>query len=401
MKFIYHAKTKEGERRSGTVDASSKEAALVLLQKYNLFVTFLEKAEEEVFYKKQIRIFEKVTGKDLVVFSRQMSLMLGSKVPLSETLSTLAYQTKKRILKEVILKVTEEVEGGTAFSAALSSYPKIFSPFFIAMVKSGEVSGKLSDIINYLASYLEQEQEFHSKIKGAMVYPAFVFIVFLFIFIIMIFVLIPQLSEILMETGQELPSITKFVLSLSDFLKHWGLVLILPFFLLLGGTIHYYKTEKGKKFLDKFFLMLPLIGDFLKKIYLSRLAENLSTLISGGIPISKALEITAEIVGNDVYTKLILETRDGVRRGEPMSLVFQRHPESFSPIFTQMVLVGERAGRLDIALKKIGEAYQKEVGRTLEVLLSLLEPAMIVFLGFLVGGLVISVLIPIYRFGAI
>jgi len=189
-----------------------------------------------------------------------------------------------------------------------------------------------------------------------------------------------------------------------DFYWEYGflyLALGLPFFLLLGGTINYYKTEKGKKFLDKFFLTLPLLGDFLKKIYLSRLAENLSTLISGGIPISKALEITAEIVGNDVYTKLILETRDGVRRGEPMSLVFQRHPESFSPIFTQMVLVGERAGRLDIALKKIGEAYQKEVGRTLEVLLSLLEPAMIVFLGFLVGGLVISVLIPVYRFGAI
>ena len=401
MKFTYHAKTKDGRLHSGIVEASSKEGALTLLQKHDLFVTFLEEAGKEPFYRKPIRFFERIKKKDVAIFSMQLAIMLGSKVPLSETLSVLAYQTGKQTFKEIILKVAEEVEGGTTLSKALSSYPKIFSPFYIAMIKSGEASGRLSGVIDDLSNYLEEEQGFYSKIRGVVTYPAFVFLFFLIIITFMIFSFIPHLSEILatIETEEELPLVTKFVLSLSDFLRSWGLILIVVFLVSIVGLIRYYKTKEGKKFFDRVLLKIPLIGDLLKKIHLSRLAENLSTLISGGIPISKALEITSEILENDVYKREILEVRDGVRRGEPMSVIFQRHPEIFPPLLVQMTLVGERAGKVDLTLKDTGKFYRKEVDSTLDILVSLLEPLMIVFLGVLVGGLVIAVLLPIYKMG--
>lgn len=397
MKFTYHARTKKGELKSGTVEASSKEAALSLLQGYDLFVTSLVRIGGEPFYEKPIRILEKVSRKDVVLFSRQMAIMLVSKVPISEVLRVLAHQTKKRVLRETIFKIAEEVEGGTAFSKTLSSYPKVFSPLYVALIRSGEASGQLSGTIEYLATHLEREEDFYSKVKGAIAYPAFIFLVFVFIGTAMIFLIIPQLSEILKEMGQELPLITRVVLSSTDFLRQWILVFIMVFIVFVLGIINYYKSKEGKKFFDRFFLAIPLIGDFLQKIYLARLSENLATLISGGIPISEALEIVSDVVGNETYKEKILETRDRVRRGEPMSLTFQRYPEVFPLMFSQMALVGERAGRISVALENTASFFRKEVDRGLDVLVSLLEPLMIVIMGLLVGGLVVSVLIPVYR----
>ena len=398
MKFNYQARTQEGQIQTGAIEASSREAALSLLQKYGLYVTFLEVTKVS-FYAKKIEIFQRISNKDVVVFSRQLAIMFKSNVPVVEALQTLSEQTKNQNFKEKILKIAEKVEGGTPLSASLSSYPKIFSPFYTNIVKSGEASGKLSEVLGYLADHSEKEYNFYSKVISAMIYPLFVFFVFLIILILMVVFVIPQLSQVLGETGQELPQLTRMVIAFSNFLRRWWWVFIL-FFLGLGiFAFKFLRTKEGKKIVDKLFLKLPLLGEFFKKIYLSRLAENLSTLISSGLPIVRALEITGEIVGNNTYKTIILKTLDGVKRGEPMSLIFLRYPEFFPPLFIQMTVVGERTGQLDSALMSIVNFYQNDVERTLDSFISLLEPILIIGLGVIVAGLVLSILLPIYRIG--
>ncbi len=397
MRLNYQARTKKGEIQTGTIEATSREAAITLLQKYGLYVTFLEEVKTPPIYARRIKIFERISRKDVVLFSRQLSIMFASEVPLVEALEVLASQIENPDFKEKILKLSEEVEGGTSLSGALSHFPEIFSPFYIAMVKAGEVSGKLSESLSYLADHLEREYHLHSKMKGAMIYPSLIVFVVLLVLTLMIFFVIPKLTEVLKETGQELPAITKAVMGFTDFLRSQGWILILGFIALIIFIFRYYKTKEGKKFFDKTFLKLPLVGSFLKMVYLSRFAENLSTLISGGLSITRSLEITAEIVGNTVYKEIIFQTRDEVRKGEPISSVLARFPEAFPPVFTQMTLVGEKTGTLDKTLMNIVDFYRKEVDRSIDNLLSILEPALIIFLGLIVGGLMASILLPLYR----
>ena len=401
MKFNYQARTQTGEVQSGALEASSREAAVSLLQRHGLYITFLEEVAAPPVYARRIKIFERISKKEIVLFSRQLSIMFKSKVPLVEALEVLATQSKSPDLKEKIFKLVEEIEAGTSLSGALSKYPKIFSPFYIAMVRAGEVSGKLSEALSYLAEHLEREYHLTSRIKGAMIYPTMVLLVAIIVLALMMFYIIPQLTEVLAASGTELPVITKGVISLSVFLKKWGIFLILTFFLLIIFAIRYSRTSEGKKFFDQIFLRLPLASELLKMIYLSRFAENLSTLISGGLPIARALEISGEIVGNTVYKEIIFQTRDEVRKGEAISSTFARYPEVFPPVFTQMTLVGERTGTVDKTLLDIVSFYQKEVDRTLDSLLGILEPAMIIFLGGIVGGILAAVLLPLYRVAGI
>jgi len=398
MKFNYQARTQEGRVQTGVIEASSKEAAITLLQKYGLYVTFLELTKIP-FYAKKVEIFQRISRKDVVVFSRQLAIMFKSDVPVIEALQTISDQTKNQNFKEKILKIAEKVEGGTPLSVSLSSYPKIFSPFYTNIIKSGEASGKLSEVFGYLADHLEREYNFYSKAISATIYPAFVFFVFLIILILMVVFVIPQLSQVLGETGRELPNLTKMVITISNFLRRFWWVFIL-FFLAVGTFLFkFLRTKEGKQAVDKLILKLPLAGEFFKKIYLSRLAENLSTLISSGLPIVRALEITGEIVGNETYKTIILKTLDGVKRGEPISLIFLRYSDFFPPLFIQMTVVGERTGQLDSSLMNIVNFYQNDVERTLDSFIGLLEPILIIGLGGIVAALVISILLPIYRIG--
>lgn len=396
MKFNYQARTKTGEIHVGVIEASSREAALLLLQKHGLYVTYLEITEPPV-YAKRLKIFEQISRKDVVLFSRQLSIMFKSRVPLVEALRVMSTQTKNPDFKEKILKLSEEVEGGTALSQALSRYPKIFSPFYCAMVRAGEASGKLTESLEYLAEHLEREYHLTSKIRGALIYPSLILFVVLLVLVILIFFVIPQLNEVLEGSGQPLPAVTRFVLGLTFFLKKWWWVLLLGFLFLPPILFRYSRTERGKKTFDKIFLRLPLIGPLLKMVYVSRFAENLSTLISGGLPIASALEIVGQIVGNTSYQEVIFQARDEVRKGEPISSVLSRMPEIFPPVFVQMTLVGEKTGTLDTTLMNIVDFYRKEIDRAIDNLLSVLEPVSIIFLGLIVAGLMLAILIPLYR----
>lgn len=397
MKFNYQARDKKGQVQSGIVEASSREAVLSLLQKHKLFVTLLEQVAKKPFYERQIKLFQRISQKDVVNFSRQLSLMFKSKIPLVSALQSIGEQTKNSAFKEKILSISQEVEGGTPFSQALSSHAKLFSPFYVSMVKSGEASGTLSESLTYLADHLEKEYYLSSKIKGAMIYPALIVVVVIGVLVMMMYFVIPNMTKVLTETGQELPVLTKVVIGFSNFFRSWGWVLLPVVAGLFIGLLRYFKTDEGKKLKDKFLLKIPLIGPFLRMIYLSRFAENLSTLITGGLPVVQALEITGDIVGNDVYQTIISQIKDEVRRGQKISQVLTRFPNEFPPILIQMVTVGERTGTLGESLTNVVDFYQKEIDRGIDNLLSILEPVLVIFLGGLVAGLMAAVLMPLYQ----
>lgn len=401
MKFNYQARTRSGQLKIGQVEASTYETALDILQKYGYFVTFLEEARKEPFLAREIKLFQKITKKDIVIFTRQLAILLLSQTPPVEALHTLAAQSSNPDFKDKILKIAREVEGGAPFSKALAIYPELFSSFYTNMVKSGEASGNLPGALNTLADHLEREYDLLAKIKGAALYPLFVLSVMVILMVLMFFFVFPQLEEVFKETGKELPVLTVFMLNLAAFLREWGGILLL---ILIGSLFLFFrfiKSPEGKQVLDVTLLRFPIIANFLKKIYLARFAQNLSTLINGGLPIAQALEISGKVVGNIVYQRIIFKARDGVRRGESISSVFRRNPKIIPPLVSQMIFVGERTGQLDKTLARLSIFYKKEVDLAIEKFISLLEPLLIVFLGMVVAIVILTILLPIYQIGMI
>lgn len=397
MKFNYQARNKKGETQTGVVEASSREAAAQLLSRHDVYVTLLEEEKAAPIYRKRLAFFDRVPIRDIMLFSRQLSIMFQSRVSLVEALSVLGSQMKNAKFKEKIFEISESVEGGTAFSQAIAQYPSLFSSFYVNMVKSGEASGTLSGVLEYLADHLEREYYLASKIKGALVYPMFIVFLAVAVLFLMMYFVIPNLSRVLESTGAELPAITKAVLWLAGVTRGWGWLLLLLSGLGAFLVYRYGKTKEGKRFLSVLFLKIPSLSQFLSMIYLSRFAENLSTLIAGGLPIVQCLDITASIIGNDVYKDIIQEAKEEVKKGSRISQVLSKYPSQFPPVFVQMVFVGEKSGTLDKSLMSIVRFYQKEVEGAVEKLLSVLEPALIVVLGLLVGGMMASVMLPLYN----
>ncbi len=398
MKFSYHARTKEGDIQTGVIEASSKSAALEILQQYELYVTSLRQAQGPL-WQKRIAFLGEASKGDIISFTRQLSIMLKSGISLVESLETIAQQVKKIGFREKILKIVDRIEGGANFSKTLSGFPEFFSPFYVGMMKSGEASGRVPESLDYLADYLEKEQDFTSKLIGAMIYPAFVIAVFFLLILIIGAFVVPSFEEVFIEMGIELPFLTMIVISLSKFIKKGWWFLLLCLAACVSLVIFFLKEEKNKRRLDHFSLELPLIGNFLKKLYLSRIALNLSTLISGGVPISQALEITRDLIENSVYKEILIKARSGVRTGRPISSVLSVYPDSFPFLFIQMVVVGEKTGHLDQSLQNIVVFYEKDVKNTLDMLIKLLEPTLIICLGFFVALFAISLFVPLFQQG--
>lgn len=401
MKFNYQARDKDGQIQAGVLDAPSKESALRLLERTGLYITLLKKSEDTPFYQKKIELFNKVSVKDIVLFTRQLAIMFTSRVSLVESLKTISSQINNKAFQEKIIAMSEDVEGGSSFSAALAKHPDTFSLFYVNIVKSGETSGELSKSLDNLAEHLERDYHLTSKIKGAMIYPAFVLVVAALVIFLMSFFVMPNISKVIQETGQELPLMTKIVIGGADFFRAWGWLFLLVFLGIGIAIFQYIKTADGKKIYHKILLKVPVINAFLKMVYLSRFAENLATLVSGGIPIAESLTITGDIVGNETYKAVILESKAGVQKGESISSVLRQHAALFPPVFTEMIRAGEKSGALDKTLLSISEFYQKEVDRTVDIFLSLLEPVMIVGLGVFVGGTMAAVLLPLYQISSL
>jgi len=396
MKFNYKARTKEGKIETGIIEAYSKEDAALLLQKYNVFITSIEeqKVRESIFRK--IEFSKKVSKKDLAIFFRQLSLMLESRVPVVQSLSSLAIQTHKLSLKEAVIKISKLVEDGIPLSEAFSRHPLIFDKFYVNLIKSGEASGKISEALYYVSDHLENESDIIAQVRQAMVYPIFVMSVLFVVLIIIIKVFMPKIASIIQETGVEPTFFTKIVLGMFKFLENYWWFLILLLFIVVGWTIYYFNTEKGKKRYDQILLKMPFIKDFVKKVFLVRFCSNISTLLIAGISINQALKITEDTVNNFVYKGIISEIEQKVSEGEKMSSVMSNHQDYFPLFVVRIVRVGEETGKLDEVLTEVVGFYQKEIKRSIDLFSTLLEPIIIVILGVIITVLAISVLSSLY-----
>lgn len=397
MQFNYLVKTKQGKTQSGAVEANNESQAVETLQARGLIVLALKSAAEKPLLTSQIKFFQRVKSNDLVNFSRQLSTLFSAQVPLLASLKALTRQTENPYLRDILFEVANDVEGGAAFSKALARHSKIFSPFFVNMVRSGEASGSLENALSYLADYLEKQHYLMSRVRGAMIYPAFLLVVFTILAGVMMIIVVPQLTGFLKEADQELPAITKFIVAVSNFLRSfWWIFLILAGG---GGGYLWYLVKNSlaaRRRWDEIKLKLPIFGKIFKKIYLTRLAENLSTLIQGGLSILQALQVTAEVMGNTVFERIVMQAKEEVRVGSSLSASFTKHKEIPS-LVVQMIATGEQTGSLDFILKKMAQFYSKEVDTTVDTLSQLIEPILIVFLGAGVAILVAAILMPIYN----
>ena len=396
MKYIYQARSKEGKVETGTVEASTKEAAALLLQKYNIFVTSIKENNPLILRAESIGFLNKVSKKNLAIFSRQLAVMMQSRVPVTQSLKSLSVQTKNPGFKEKILKIAQLVEEGSPLSEAFATFPDVFDVFYISLTKTGEASGKISESLYYLSDHLEREYDISSQIKEAMIYPIFVIAVLFAVIPMVIFFVMPKLVDLLKQTVAKPPVFTQMMINFYEFLANYGWVIMVGFVLLVIFIIYYFTTKDGKKRYDEWSLKIPLVGEFLKKTFVVRFAENVSTLIGAGISINSALSITRDTVGNHVYKNILAETEERVSQGEKISSVLIRYPEYAPPFVVQMIQVGEETGTLDKNLMEIVNFYNKEIKRAIETFTALLEPVLIIFLGIVVSLLAVSVISPLY-----
>ncbi len=395
MLFKYKAVDEKGIGKEGEIDAASRDMAISGLQHRGLIIISIIDAEEKKSFL-QISFFEKVKMKDVVILSRQLSTLFEAQVPALKIFTMLSSNVDNKLLGKKLNQISDDLEAGLSISGALAKHPDVFSNFYINMVKSGEETGKLTQTFAYLADYLDRQYSLTSKTRNALIYPIFIIVTFFVVMALMFVIVIPKISGIILQTGQEVPVYTKIVIAISDFSIHYGFLVII-FLILLGiWAWRLSATEKGKIYLDKLRFSIPAVGDLFKKLYLSRIADNLDTMLTSGIPIIRSLDITAEVVGSLSYKNIIKKVADDVKAGSSLSGALGKYPEQMPGILVQMVKVGEETGSLGQILKTLGDFYKREVDNAIDTLVGMIEPVMIVFLGLGVGILLVSILMPIY-----
>ncbi|PIT97009.1 hypothetical protein COT82_00060 [Candidatus Campbellbacteria bacterium CG10_big_fil_rev_8_21_14_0_10_35_52] len=396
MLFKYTAIDKTGNETAGGIDAVNKDVAISSLQRQGLVIASIVSVEEKSFFKREIAFFDRVSNKEIVILSRQISTLFESQVSALRVFKLLGSESSNKMLRTALIDVADDIQSGKSISDALSEHNKIFSHFYVNMVRAGEESGKLDQIFSYLADYLDRSYEITSKAKNALIYPAFVTFTFITVMILMLTLVIPKISAIFVESGQELPIYTKIVVGISDFFVNYGIFLLI--LIIIGGFFlwKYNKTEQGKSSISQFRLSIPYLGNLYEKLYLSRISDNLSTMLSSGITMTRAIEITATVIGDTTYEKLLNESARVIKSGGSLSESFSGYKEIPS-IMIQMIKVGEETGELGNILNTLSKFYAREVKNTVDTLVTLIEPMMIVVLALGVGVLLAAVLMPIYN----
>ncbi len=397
MLFNYEAVDENGAKRNGSIDAVNVDIAIASLQRRGLVITSVKDAAASSLLSKNIAIFDRVSNKDVVILSRQLSTLFEAQVSALRVFRLLAAEAENRVLANRLGIIADDLQAGTSISAALAKHPKIFSEFYVSMVKSGEESGKLNDTFLYLADYLDRTYELTSKVKGALIYPAFVIMTFITVMILMFTMVIPKISAILSESGQEIPIYTKIVLGISNFLLSYGFVLLALLIIVGFFVVRFIRTPVGRLAFDKFKLGIPYLSNLYRKLYLARMSDNMNTMLISGIPMVRALELTSSVINNRVYHEILTNSVESVKGGKTLSESLSNNPREIPGIMVQMVKVGEESGELGSILKTVAHFYSREVTTAIDSLVSLIEPLMIVLLGGGVAVLLASVLIPIYN----
>ncbi|MBU2103711.1 type II secretion system F family protein [Patescibacteria group bacterium] len=396
MLFSYHALDKDGHERDGTVEALSVDVAVSTLQRRGLIVSSIEPAVKKSILNVELGLFKRVSNKEIVILSRQIATLFEAQVSALRIFRLLAAEVDNKYLSEIMTQVADDLQGGSPISKALGRHPKVFTGFYVNMVRSGEESGKLSETFGYLADYLDRTYEVMSKAQNALIYPAFVIGVFFVVMGLMLTLVIPRISSILKDSGQEIPMYTQVVIFISDALVHYGFLVVIALAVLVFISFRALQTPNGKLFFDKLKLDFPYIGDLYQKLYLSRIADNFATMLVSGVPVVEAVEITASVVGSSTYELILKQVGEDVKGGSSISDALGRHAE-IPGIMTAMVRVGEETGELGNILTTLAKFYRREVSTAVDTLVDLIEPLMIVILGLGVGTLLASVLIPIYN----
>ncbi|MFH0739909.1 MAG: type II secretion system F family protein [bacterium] len=403
MKFFYQSRTKEGEEKKGIIEADSKKTALETLEKHGFYVTSL-KEEEKRGIKRNLNIkipfLREVPQKEIVAFTRQLAVMLRSAIPPLQALKAQSNQMKNQRFQEILSKMAQSIEMGSPLSQAFGLYPNVFNQFFVSMIKSGEATGKVASSLSYLADHLEEEYNFNHKVFGALIYPAFIVFALIAAFVLAIFFIIPKMKEVLEAFSGKLPWATKMIFSLADFVMGGGWIVIVFFLIVIPILpLIFKKNKQVKTIYDRVILRAPLLGKFFAKIYLVRFTENLSVLVSAGLPINQALSIVQEIVGNTVYKKIIKDISDRVAKGEKISVVALEHPKYIPPFVTQMIATGEETGKMDETLMDAVRFYRREIERTADNLATIIEPIMILGVGIAIAIFAIAIFIPLFKIG--
>ena len=395
MLFKYKAVDEKGINKEGEIDAASRDMAISALQRRGFVVLAVvdEEKKKSLF---DMHFFESVPMKAIVILSRQISTLFEAQVSALKIFTMLSSNSENKLLGKKLAQVADDLQSGLSISEAFAKHPDVFSQFYVNMVKSGEETGKLTQTFANLADYLDRQYALTSKTKNALIYPAFVIFTFFAVMALMFTVVIPKIATIIKSGGQEIPMYTKIIIATSDFFVHYGIIVLIALILLGIWLWRLSITEKGQIYVDEIKLRIPAVGNLYRKLYLSRISDNMDTMLTSGIPIVRSLDLTAEVVGSRIYKDIIKKVAEEVKAGSSLSAAFEKYPQYMPGILIQMVKVGEETGSLGTILKTLGDFYKREVDDAIDTLVGMIEPIMIVALGLGVGILLVSVLMPIY-----
>ncbi|NPV05246.1 MAG: type II secretion system F family protein [Syntrophaceae bacterium] len=396
--YVWVAQGRGGEMKKGETEALNEAAVRTQLRRQGLKPTKVKEKPKDLL--EMIPFRGSVKAKDVVIFSRQFSTMISAGLPLIQCLDILASQEQNKAFARIIRNIKEDIEGGSTLTDALKKYPKVFDDLFINMIAAGEAGGILDTILNRLATYLEKAMKLKRKVKGAMTYPAVVLFVSVAVITLLLVKVVPVFQGIFSGMGRELPFLTQFLIDLSNFITSNALYIVGAIVVAIAALVKFYQTDRGRGLFDRMILKPPVIGPLMRKVAIAKFTRTLSTMISSGVPILDGLEIVSRTAGNKIVEKALMETRKNISEGktiaEPLAAT-----SVFPPMVVQMIAVGEATGSLDSMLSKIADFYDDEVETAVNAMTSMLEPMLMVFLGGVVGGMIVAMYLPIFQIGSI
>lgn len=392
--FIYKGINSYGEKRKGKIEAINLASAQMLLKKMRITPSMVKEAPKDLFA--DLPFFQpKVTGRDVVIFTRQLSTMIDAGLPLVQSLEILTKQQENSSFKKVLLAVRTDVETGCTIAEAMKKHPDVFDNLYCNMIDAGEVGGILDTILSRLAAYMEKNMALVKKVKGAMTYPVICLCISFVVMAVMLIFVVPVFQKMFADFGSALPVPTQMVVDMSEFAKG-------NFHFMLGGLFVFFwlvkkinKTEKGKLQFDKLLLVFPIIGPLMRRVAVAKFTRTLSTMMASGVPILEALNVVAKTAGNKVIEIAVFRVTDAIKEGRPLAEPLEE-TAVFPSMVVQMINVGEATGALDVMLEKIADFYDEEVDQAVENLTAAIEPLMMVFLGGMIGGLVVAMYLPIF-----
>ena len=393
--YVWKGRNQYGEKRKGEVEAPDQAAALAHVKRMRITDPVVKEKPKDLL--ENIPFFQpRVTDKDIVVFTRQLATMIDAGLPLVQCLEILSKQQENSTFKRVIGEIQEDVEAGTTFADSMRKHPKVFDSLYSNMIEAGETGGILDTILNRLAIFMEKTMALKKKIKGAMVYPAICLAIALLILVVILVFVIPVFEEMFSQMDAALPAPTQIVVAISHAFKNNLIWIILPLILLIYIFKKVYSTEKGRYRIDQFFLRLPVVGVLIRKVAVAKFTRTLSTMLQSGVPILEALQVVAKTAGNKVIERAVFRVGDAIAEGRPMAEPLMESGV-FPNMVVQMINVGESVGALDTMLEKIADFYDEEVDQAVANLTAMIEPFMMVFLGGMIGTLVVAMYLPIFE----